>query len=198
MVKISPFWTGKLCAIILFTLWMTRDTFVSMNVPTPDEIRARMDLQERGFAPQAMSMSAQETEISELRRQLGELQSKMSRPKSSAEIREGLMLICQKYSMIPAEELIKMAMETRELPDGTKVWALTPELRTKILTEILGYQMPKLKAVEVQGQIDHEHHIMIVRYGEDGGIRKEPRQLNTMLAVPNVRQAPIELPGEVR
>jgi hypothetical protein len=133
------------------------------RVPSPEEIRLLILRRENGGQEIAVDrLEALEKKVAQRGR------------KSPAELRDALELLMQKFDMQPAEELVKMAMETRELEDGSKVWALAPELRARILSDLMQYQMPKLKAVEVSGTVDHNHTIMIVRYGEDGAVRREP------------------------
>lgn len=91
--------------------------------------------------------------------------------KSTAEIQEALDLIMQKHDMEPAEELVKMVMEKQD--DGQ--WVLTNDQRIKILTDLTQYRMPKLKSVEVAGNVNHKHEIIIVRYGEDGKVSRDSK-----------------------
>jgi hypothetical protein len=49
----------------------------------------------------------------------------------------------------------------------------TTDQRIKIWTEILQYQMPKLKAVEVSGQVDNTITVIVRRFGEDSVIERK-------------------------
>jgi len=74
----------------------------------------------------------------------------------------------------PVEELVVMCQEEWLPPGATKkTWRLDASLRVKVMTELMQYLMPKLKAVEVSGKLDHSHTINIVRYGEDGTVKVE-------------------------
>lgn len=82
--------------------------------------------------------------------------------------------ILQKYGAEPAEELLKMAMATRTNQHGEEVPMLSTKERVDIWKELLSYRMPKLKAVQLEGKIDTNINITIVRYGEDGKVQSEP------------------------
>lgn len=89
----------------------------------------------------------------------------------ASDLRAKLDGLIARYGMEPAEELIRMCAE--RLANGQ--YALTPQMRSKILMCLQEYRMPKLKAVEVSGAVEHQHNIVIVRYGEDGQVRREQK-----------------------
>jgi len=139
------------------------------RVPSPDEIRAFLSA--RGGGSQKLIVAGADR-ISKLEQDVRSLVTKGPR-RTTAEIQEGLDLIMQKYGMEPAEELVKMVMEK----DSVGAWVLTNDQRIKILSDLVQYRMPKLKSVEVAGNVNHKHEIIIVRYGEDGVVRRESRGL---------------------
>jgi hypothetical protein len=69
------------------------------------------------------------------------------------------------------EPLVELALE--RYPKDFSVANLAGQLvcsvdqRIKIWTELLSYQLPKLKAIEVAGQVDHSLTVVIRRFGGD-------------------------------
>ena len=53
-------------------------------------------------------------------------------------------------------------------PDGKPVmrYVLSPELRSTILLKILEFRMPKLRGMEVNGKLDVQTQVVIVRFGD--------------------------------
>ena len=91
------------------------------------------------------------------------VEKNLGRKLSAAEMRARLDVLLEKYDFNPIEELIRTAQD----PD-------TPLAeRTKINLQLTEYLLPKLKSVEVQGTVDHNHTIVIERYGEDGTVSRE-------------------------
>jgi len=78
-----------------------------------------------------------------------------SRKATPAEIRQGLDLLMQKHDYSPVEELILLAKTTQDEAVEMKI--------AMFLTEFL---VPKLKSVEVKGQVDHIHQVVIRRFGQ--------------------------------
>lgn len=85
----------------------------------------------------------------------------------------------------PIASLIDMCQETY-VPPGCveEQHRLNPGLRAKIMLELIQYLMPKLKAVEMSGSVSHEHVINIVRYGEDGTIKREEKRKDEPREIP--------------
>lgn len=90
--------------------------------------------------------------------------------RSAKELQEAMHLLMEKYDFSPAEELVKLAIEMRDEP-------VNLEIRVGILKELLAYTSPKLKSVEVHGEVEHKHEIIITRWGPDGSIVKETPKL---------------------
>jgi hypothetical protein len=88
---------------------------------------------------------------------------KSGRKLTPAQIRESMDLLFQHYDFSPIEELIKMAIGTEE--------ERTKKDICMFLTE---FMVPKLKSVEISGQVDHTHTVVIRRYGENGKITDQP------------------------
>lgn len=68
-----------------------------------------------------------------------------------------LSVILENARLSPAEELLRM-VTAKEVDTDQKI---------KILTELLSYQIPKLKSVETKGQVDHKVTVTIRRYGKE-------------------------------
>ena len=93
-------------------------------------------------------------------RNVGYLQKKLealkNKPKMTpAQLREGLDMLFTKFNFSPAEELIRTSQETDDV-----------SLATRINMFLLEFAMPKLKSVEVSGSIDHNHVVVIRRFGQ--------------------------------
>jgi hypothetical protein len=106
--------------------------------------------------------------------------SKLSRS-TPADLRKVMMHLFETNDFSPAEELISMALG-RECRDG-RTYELTADQRVRILSELNSYVMPKLRSVEVKGEVEHKHRVVIVRYGDDGNTRQEE------MAAPKQRDA---------
>lgn len=128
---------------------------IATKVLSPEEIRAK--LEGRVFVPTVTEEQVEET--------VNKVESiKRNKRMTPAEIREGMDLLFQKYDFSPVEELILIARSDETL-ESTKVSIC------KFLTEFL---IPKLKSVEVKGQVDHNHMVVIRRFGPDGKPEDKP------------------------
>jgi len=105
------------------------------------------------------------------------------RRRTPQELRDSLLALFERDDFSPAEEMYAMYRET----DGAGHHVCTPDQRIKLLQELTSLVMPKLKTVEVRGHIDHQHRVIIKRYGEDGKVMieapkvAEPRQFDLPL-----------------
>lgn len=70
----------------------------------------------------------------------------------------------------------------------------TVDQRIKIWTEILQYQMPKLKAVEVAGQVDNSITVIVRRFGGDSIVERAIPTQATEVPV-EIKQLPEQPPG---
>lgn len=80
------------------------------------------------------------------------------------QIREGIDILFQKYDFSPVEELIKLAMSTEN--EG---------LSARICMHLMEFILPKLKSVEVSGSVDHNHTVVIRRFGKSDEALPQPR-----------------------
>ena len=127
-------------------------------VLTPDQMRQKLADQpvtatqeEAGAA--MMRAKGAEKKVNELAKKLEAIREK---PKMTpAQLREGLDLLFSKYDFSPAEELIRTSMQTDDV-----------SLATRINMFLLEFVLPKLKSVEVSGTIDHNHVVVIRRFGQ--------------------------------
>lgn len=144
------------------------------NVPSPEQIRAILAAREAGVALEAPAV------VDKVERLEKQVESLVSRGKMTAgELREAFLLVCQKYDFMPADELARMVME--RTPTGA--FLLSPDQRIRVLTQLNKFVMPELKAVEVKGTVEHNHTITIIRYGDDGTVRREAVQPQKVLDV---------------
>lgn len=105
--------------------------------------------------------------VEQLSRKLDAL--KRTNKMTPAELRQGLDLLFAKYDFSPAEELIRTSMETNDV-----------SLATRINMFLLEFVLPKLKSVEVSGTIDHNHVVVIRRFGQPD----EPAKVLGRIAAP--------------
>lgn len=148
----------------------------SMTIYSPEQIARRMrEIESTGLIPQNPPVIVQqvidERRMNDLEKKLAEVKRTITTRgrKSPTELRAALGDLFEAYDFSPAEELVRMVMEKRE--DGK--FTMGDSLRVKVLSELQSYVMPKLSATKVEGRVDHQHTVMIVRYGEDGAIQTE-------------------------
>ena len=143
------------------------------HIPSPEEIRQMLETGHSGSAGIVDQKRLEFVRAAETLRQ------------TPQELRDRLNIIFAENKFSPAEELVRMAMGI-VCADG-RTYTLTTQQRISILSDLQQYVMPKLKSVELGGKVEHEHTVIVVRYGEDGTIRQEkigkPVPI-TMLAAP--------------
>lgn len=104
-----------------------------------------------------------------------ELQRKLDRPSkklTALGLKEKADAILARYEVEPMEELIKIATGHHG--------EISIELQTKIWSDLLQYRMPKLKAVEMSGQVDTTLNVSIVQFDEHGNRRSSKIKPNTI------------------
>lgn len=95
---------------------------------------------------------------------------------SPNKVREAIDLICRKHLYDPFTELIEIATGYENTAvvgkDGVEFMVRTRiasvQQRIDIAKELASYMAPKLKSMEVVGQIDNTLHITIEKVGDDG------------------------------
>lgn len=85
-----------------------------------------------------------------------------------SDLRNALNQLFDTYDFSPAEELVGMLMDK-----GHEHYIKDTRLRVTVLSELQSYVMPKLKSTEIKGEVEHKHTVVVVRYGEDGVVRRE-------------------------
>jgi hypothetical protein len=80
-----------------------------------------------------------------------------------AKMREGIKELFDRYNFNPVEELIIESQSTDDVSLATRI--------NMFLTEFF---VPKLKSVEVSGTIDHNHAVVIRRFGPGGQVIDTP------------------------
>lgn len=125
------------------------------SIPTVEQIRQRLK------DPDFQFSTPVEQKVRDLEKKVVALRA--GKGMSTAELREGLHALFGKYNFNPVEELILLSQGTNDEGLSAKI--------NIFLSELL---VPKLKSVEVSGTIDHNHVVVIRRYGNDGSQRDEP------------------------
>jgi hypothetical protein len=95
-----------------------------------------------------------------------------------AEVRSAIHRICKEKNYDPFTDLIELAVEeTDVVVDGKpiRVRTATVDQRITIAKELAQYLAPKLKSIEVSGEIDNEWRISVTHFGQGG---------NTQVAAP--------------
>lgn len=146
-----------------------------MRVPTVEEMRhilagtkpEEVPVEQDGSGPKRVSRPVAPG-VQKLRGQVEMLTEKIEDIRSgkkltSAELRQGIEMLFQKHDFNPVEELIIMANQCEDLKDRIKI--------CMFLTE---FHIPKLKSIEVSGSIDHQHTVVIRRFGKDGQASDSP------------------------
>lgn len=86
-----------------------------------------------------------------------------------SEVRNAIQKACDAQDYDPFVELIKLATEkTRVKVDGKviEVHALDADQRITVAKEIASYMAPKLKNIEVKGEVDNNIHITVTNFSE--------------------------------
>lgn len=167
---------------------------MAVHIPSPEEIKRWNDAYEVEKRTIAAATGTDKT-VKEMQAIVTQLQRGVSQlqRKTPKDLRDALNLLFEKHDFSPAEELVEMVLET----DSTGQYVLSPDQRIRILSDLQSYVMPKLKSVEVSGEVEHKHSIVIVRYGDDGRTSREvlepPKQRDAI----DVVATPV-VPGEVQ
>lgn len=133
------------------------------TVPTVAEIKAKMAGRKETRATLSTENMALTVASRELENKVNELKNKVSDLKSKpTALRRGLDEIFQEYGVEPAEELVRLAVEKME----SGIHVLDTDQRIQIWRDLLQYRMPKLRAVETKGTVDHKISITIKRFGD--------------------------------
>ena len=129
---------------------------------SPEELAARRARKEAGLPP------TNERDTLVLKTKVAELQEKLERQELAAatkgpttqSLRKDLDKLFSHYDIEPAEELIKIATEKNE--NGS--FKLTSIERAQIWENLMQYRMPKLRATEKSGKVEHNLTIKVVTF----------------------------------
>lgn len=109
-----------------------------------------------------------------------------------SQLRIALDTILRKNGINAAfEPLVELALE-RYSPGHPMAGQLvcSVDQRIKIWTELLSYQLPKLKAMEIAGQVDHSLTVVIRRFGGDAVVERNVTPPATEVPITVVPDAP--------
>jgi hypothetical protein len=138
-----------------------------MAKPIPSAAEIAEIIARKAIGLPTSNLAATDYKVDKLEGKIADLENKVARRRRTAkELSEEMFLLMEKHEFSPAEELIGIAIQLRDKPE-----MLTT--RIHILEELLGYTVPKLKSVEVNATVDHQVHVSITRWGDDGTITKE-------------------------
>ena len=137
---------------------------------TPEQMRAKLagtyvpPTSENADVLMQRTLTA-EQQVERLTRKVAALSQSVKNGKrlTPTEIRQGIDLLFQKYQFSPVEELIITAQNTDD-----------QNLSTRICMFLTEFMLPKLKSVEVSGTVDHQHTVVIRRFGPEGKVVDTP------------------------
>jgi hypothetical protein len=143
--------------------------FTKQRVPTVEEMRAK--LEGNAVIPTSADLATAvdakaEAILREVDRKLAQAQDRRVSP---AARREAIIDVLTEEGIDPVRELAILAKPGAEY-NGAPV---PLDTRVRILMELTQYVAPKLKTVEVRGEVEHTHTLVIERYGDDGTIQRE-------------------------
>jgi hypothetical protein len=111
-----------------------------------------------------------------------------------AEVRACIHTICQDNNYDPFRELIELATGTQEVEvNGKKLTIPLADVdqRITIAKEIAQYMAPKLKSIEVTGEVDNTWDIKITHFTESGKpVEVSARNITTQLVQAAMGEGP--------
>lgn len=133
-----------------------------------EAIKAMWEAKESGSEVPPAALVEAANKAFELEKQVDDLKAAAEKPKSiTGALRVALADILQKHKIKAAfEPLIDLALE--KYPPGHQLagqFVCDVDQRIRIWIELLQYQMPKLRAIEVAGEIDNHLTITIKKFG---------------------------------
>lgn len=148
-----------------------------------DVVQQQIDKATGEAAKKSLELIEAEKKALELSGQLDVLRTENAKLKDRkksdpTQMRGMLDAVIKKHACEPADELLRMVTEQEQVmdrqgnpaltPDGKPVmrYVLSPELRSTILLKILEFRMPKLRGMEINGKLDVQTQITIVRFGD--------------------------------
>lgn len=166
---------------------------VQQTIPSPEDIANFLKNKKEGNSMpipkdvhEAIVGSTVNKQVSALESKLNKAIQTLSNRKNAKELQEAMFLLFQKHDFSPIEELIAYVIDWRDVPEKE------PQ-RIELLTKMLEYTIPKLKSVEVSGEVEHKHTISIVRYGDDGEVKREDVKLSKKEQVNLTKPDPIDV-----
>lgn len=147
------------------------------RVPSPQEIAEMIRKRDAGInnAPATVGVvtDLRDTTVKTADR-VAQLEKEIKKKKlSGVELSDKVQAVFAANKFSAVEELVKLVCQKAD--NGMYELDRIGEFKTRvhILETLLEYEAPKLKSVEVKGQVEHNHNITIVRFGEDGTISRE-------------------------
>jgi len=137
---------------------------VAIKVPTAEEIKKLLAVKAAGGPLlSAVEQVAMQQKHADLQSKYDKAMLQQRGKLSISEARTTLESLCIKHGIQPAEELLLMVKQK----DKNGCALLTVDQRIKILSELLGYQMPKLKAVETHSLTDMNLTVVVRKFGDN-------------------------------
>ena len=148
-----------------------------------DVVQKQIDKATGEAAQKSLELIAAENKALELSGQLDTLRTENAKLKDRkksdpTQMRGMLDAVIKKHACEPADELLRMVTEQTQVldrqgnpaftDDGQPMlrYVLDAELRSTILLKLMEFRMPKLRGMEINGKMDVNHQVVIVRFGD--------------------------------
>lgn len=148
-----------------------------------DVVQKQIDAATGDAAKKSDALIKIEAKMTEMAGQMDLLRTENAKLKDRKKVdptqmRGMLDAVIKKYACEPADELLRMVTEQVPLLDreGNIIMdeegkprmrhRLDDELRTNILLKLMEFRMPKLRGMEINGKMDVNHQVVIVRFGD--------------------------------
>lgn len=114
----------------------------------------------------------------------------VKRKKTPADIRATIQGLCDEAGYDPFREMIRLATETVETEVNgvmVKLPVCDIDQKIQIAKEIASYMAPKLKGIEIAGEVDHNFTMRILHFTEEGKSITVPAKVEEIV-VPRIAQ----------
>lgn len=136
-------------------------------VPSVEELRERRKQQAQGLPPVTVAQQTRLLQENEaLKKSLADLTERGTKGLlSPTEFRATIMQLFQEFKVHPVRELLVMYHE-----ENARGRLLTVEQRIHVMELLMQYTLPKMKTMEITGEVNQNITVTVKRYGEGTAI----------------------------